>query len=245
MSEQLRAAAERALNILDSEFTTAGGGDFCAWCDGRLGSKHQCELESTVKALRSALAAEQAQPVLSRIWFWPGGWIVSQEPVSKPREDATPVTGAAEGHFFRLHSDESARILERTRCPVIGCTATTPHVHATAYTSPPPAPVAQQGEAVEDPPVPSLGLLSRIDAALLKAIREKDDPFAPARSAYDVVSLALAEHYAQQTAVPLTDAAHAIELLVAAGHITRAKADEALQLAAKHGIGKESSDAAK
>ena len=53
----LRAAAQQALDILDSEFTTVDG-EFCRWCDGRLGAKHGCKLEQTITALRAALAQQ-------------------------------------------------------------------------------------------------------------------------------------------------------------------------------------------
>ena len=53
----LRAAAKQALDILDSEFTTVDG-EFCRWCDGRLGAKHGCKLEQTITALRAALAQQ-------------------------------------------------------------------------------------------------------------------------------------------------------------------------------------------
>lgn len=52
---ELQQAAQQALKILDSEFTTLNG-EFCRWCDGRLNAKHNCALEQTITALKSALA---------------------------------------------------------------------------------------------------------------------------------------------------------------------------------------------
>ena len=51
----LQTAAQQALGILDSEFTTVDG-EFCRWCDGRLNAKHNCALEQTITALKAALA---------------------------------------------------------------------------------------------------------------------------------------------------------------------------------------------
>lgn len=52
----LREAAQQALDILYSEFTTMDG-EFCRWCDGRLNAKHNCNLEQAITALRDALVA--------------------------------------------------------------------------------------------------------------------------------------------------------------------------------------------
>ena len=57
----LREAAQQALDILDSEFTSVDG-EFCRWCDGRLNAKHNCSLEQTITALNIALAAPIIQP---------------------------------------------------------------------------------------------------------------------------------------------------------------------------------------
>jgi hypothetical protein len=54
---ELQQAAQQALKILDSEFTTLDG-EFCRWCDGRLNAKHNCALEQTITALRAALATQ-------------------------------------------------------------------------------------------------------------------------------------------------------------------------------------------
>ena len=51
----LREAAQQALGILDSEFTTVDG-EFCRWCDGRLNAKHNCKLEQTITALKTVLS---------------------------------------------------------------------------------------------------------------------------------------------------------------------------------------------
>jgi hypothetical protein len=56
---ELQQAAQQALKILDSEFTTLNG-EFCRWCDGRLNAKHNCALEQTITALRAALAEPQS-----------------------------------------------------------------------------------------------------------------------------------------------------------------------------------------
>jgi hypothetical protein len=51
----LRTAAQQALDILDSEFTTVDG-EFCRWCDGRLNAKHNCKLDQTITALKTVLS---------------------------------------------------------------------------------------------------------------------------------------------------------------------------------------------
>lgn len=52
---QLETTCQQALDILDSEFTTVDG-EFCRWCDGRLNAKHNCKLEQSIVALKTALS---------------------------------------------------------------------------------------------------------------------------------------------------------------------------------------------
>lgn len=65
---ELQQAAQQALKILDSEFTTLNG-EFCRWCDGRLNAKHNCALEQTITALRAALAEPQSTHS-EECWRW-------------------------------------------------------------------------------------------------------------------------------------------------------------------------------
>jgi len=68
---ELQQAAQQALKILDSEFTTVNG-EFCRWCDGRLNAKHNCALEQTITALRAALAEQLTDEQISVLWHQSG-----------------------------------------------------------------------------------------------------------------------------------------------------------------------------
>lgn len=123
---ELQQAAQQALKILDSEFTTLNG-EFCRWCDGRLNAKHNCALEQTIAALRAALEQTEQEPV---------AWIQSNHLQKAQREpflcrveptqrlsDFVPLythpphcdwQGLTEEEIWKLYYDE--RVPEGERC---------------------------------------------------------------------------------------------------------------------------------
>ena len=99
---EIQQAAQKALNILDSEFTTVNG-EFCRWCDGRLNAKHNCALEQAIKALHAAIKAvekgkmttlrEAAQQALEALEFLSLDFFMLN-PISPGREEGNKAIAA-------------------------------------------------------------------------------------------------------------------------------------------------------